>query len=371
MDRKKLKYWSEHPIIAEVVAAIIIYFLGFGSNEVVDRYFSADTVSTFIDTYLVETGYVDDSILSVESPNEQFQIIYNSFVQYEETIVQYEETIKDTMVTLGENQEEVSKMERAALLSELPYLADATVKSNSDKDKEIKGLNETINTLTTDNKNKQNEIDELKKRKEADLKQSHLIIDGELMNNGDSVPNAVAIVDGNNYYSESLLNTHLYPDSIPDKILYDMQENVVVFGNAKPEKVRFSWDDMVFDPDVDDVYKMGSGRSFDMAKNSYTEGLVLMRNDYFYAQLRGQYSKMTFTYGHVDNTEQSDLELKIYALDENGETYTRLLKTITLKGEMIPKDVEVPLGYVSAIKIVVSDGSKYPRFGLTNIHFYS
>ena len=58
-------------------------------------------------------------------------------------------------------------------------------------------------------------------------------------------------------------------------------------------------------------------------------------------------------------------------MDENGETYTTTLKTITLVGEMEPKNIEIPLSYASAIKIVVSNGDYSARYGLSNIYLYT
>lgn len=363
--------WSKNELMVAIIGAIVgaiasgvvTYFVTVitaSGNPMIERYFAIDTASTLIDSYLVDMGYVDDSILEVESLDQQFQIIYESFTEYDEAV-------QDALTKMGKDQEEVSKMERAALLSELPYLAEATVKNSSDKDKTIEKLNEDKNKLIEDNEKKQSKIDDYEKRKEAELLASYLIIDGELMNNGDSINNAVAKVDGNNYYAETFLNSFI----LWDQIKYDLQEKSVIVGSAKPEKVKFSWDAMVSDPHGPDPYIMGDSRTFSMAKNSYSEGIVLSPDDNFYVHLDGDYSKLTFTYGHVDGAAQDNLELTIFSLDENGETYTNVLKRITLAGEMRPKEIEVPLGYAEAIKLVVSGGYYQTLYGLTNIYFYS
>lgn len=367
MDKAKLINLTKNELFVAIAGAIvsgmITYFvtvLTASGNPMIERYFAIDTASTLIDNYLVDMDYVDPTILEVESLDQQFKTIHDSFAEYDNAV-------QEALVNMGQDQSTVSEMNRNTMLAQLPNLADGLYDKCDDKDRQIEQLNSRITALEQEKADLQKQVDDYKRRKEAELIGSKLIIDGELMNNGDSVNNAVARVEGNNFYSDSFLNTYI----LEEQIRYDLQENSVVVGNAKPEKVKFSWDDMVSGREGIDVYQMGGGSSFAMAKNSYTEGLVLSESDCCYVQLRGKYSKLKFTYGHVDDTERSDLELKIFAMDDNGETYTKLLKTISLKGEMNPKDVEVSLGYASAIKIVVSGGSWYPRFGLTDIYFYT
>lgn len=323
-----------------------------------------DTVSTFVDNYLVDTGYVDASVLEVESLDQKFQIIYESFAEYDEAV-------QDALVIMGKDQEEVSKMERAALLSELPYLADATVKDSSDKDKTIEKLNEDNDKLTEDNEKKQSKIEDYEKRKEAELIGSKLIVDGELMNNGELVSNAMVKVDGHYYYEETFIESYLRKEEIN----YDVQQQTIIVGDALPEKVKFAWDKMAFNPHGIDNYQLSDNSTFSMAKKNYSEGIVLSENDYFYVQLDGNYSKMSFTYGHVDDTNLGDLELTFFAVDDDNEAYHNVLKTITLPGEMTTKEIEVPIGYANTIKVVVSDGDDWDSdrasFGLTNIYLYS
>lgn len=367
MDKKKIKYLSEHPIIAEVVSGTILLivglFIGASNNPVIEHYFAADTASTFIDAYLVETGYVDESILEIESLDQQFRMIHDSFAEQDNAI-------QKALVNMGEDQEEISEMERAVLLSKLPNSAKILYEECSDKDELIKQKNKSIEQLNKDNTDLQKQVDDYKQRKEAELVDTGLIIDGELMNNGDSVKTAIAKVDGHNYYSESLLNTYI----VEEKISYDSQGKTVIVGSAKPEKVKFSWD-MVTNAEGVDVYQIGAGNSFVMDTKSFSEGIVLSGTDSFYVYLGGKYSKLSFLHGHIDNTLIADLKLTIYALDEKNEAYT-VLATVPLRGEMACDSVEIPLAYATKIKITVSGGrnydeSYYTKFGLTDIYFYS
>lgn len=370
MDKAKLINLTKNELFVAIAGAIvsgmITYFvtvLTASGNPMIERYFAIDTASTLIDNYLVDMDYVDPTILEVESLDQQFKIIHDSFAEYDNAV-------QEALVNMGQDQSTVSEMNRNTMLAQLPNLADGLYDKCDDKDTQIEQHNNRINELEAEIKSLKEQIVDYEQRKEAELLDTRLIIDGELMNNGDLVKTAVAMVDGHNYYSESLLNTYV----AEEQIKYDSQEKSIIVGNAKPEKVKFSWD-MVTNSDGVDVYQMGAGKTFVMDTNSYSEGMVLSGTDYFYAHLGGEYSKMSFSHGHIDNTLIADLKLTIYALDEKNEAYT-VLETITLRGEMACDDVEIPLAYATKIKIVVSGGrnydeSHYAKFGLTDIYFYS
>ena len=207
--------------------------------------------------------------------------------------------------------------------------------------------------MNSENKSLKEDNNRFSEQKTVELKEANLIIDGELMNSGDSIKNSVAIVDGNFYYSQSLLNTHIL--DVDKTLKYVDTENVLVVGKLKPEKTKLLWNDMVSDPKIADRYTLCGGRTFSMGKRTYGEGVILSDEDYMYIHLNKSYYALSFTYGHIDETSQGNLELTILAIDDNGETYTTTLKTITLSGEMEPKSIEIPLCYASAIKIIVSD----------------
>lgn len=345
----------------------IVSTVGFSyvtDNPILHDYISIDSVSYFVESYLVDTGFVDASVLEEESLDKKFQLISESFAQYEDSV-------ESAMVSLGENRENVGKMERTVLLSQLLSLAEGMADKCADKDAQIEQRNSRITELETANANLEKQVGNYKQRKEAELISSKLIVDGELLNNGELVGNAMAKVDGHYYFEETVIESYLRKEEIN----YDAQNQTIVVGDSVPEKVKFVWDKMAFNPHEIDNYTLSDNSTFSMATKTYSEGIVLSENDYFYVQLDGKYSKMSFTYGHVDNTNLGDLELKFFAVDENNEAYHNILKTITLPGEMTTNEIEVPLGYAKTIKVVVSDGDDWDSdrasFGLTNIYLYS
>lgn len=353
-----LRTLAEHPLLNSIVSALIgaaaTIIAVFISNAVmVHDYITFDSISTLLQNYLIGPGYVDKAILEESSVDKQFAMLQSSFDDYSSAI-------ESSLENLGISSESVSDMSTVEMLNKLPSLALITYNSNQSN-------SSVVSSLTADNAVLKEENDRLKSQKTVELIDANLIIDGELMNSGDSINYSVALIEGNAYYSQSLLNTYVLSETLK----YDTAENAVVVGNQKPEKVKLSWDSMVSDPHGVEVYSLGSGSTFAMGMTSYGEGIVLSDEDYFYVHLKNQYSKLSFTYGHVDNTSQGNLELTVLAMDENGETYTTALKTITLIGEMEPKNIEIPLSYTSAIKIVVSSGDYRARYGLSDIFLYS
>ena len=370
MDKAKLINLTKNELFVAIAGAIvsgiityIVTVLTASGNPMIERYFAIDTASTLIDSYLVDMDYVDSAILEEESLDQQFKIIHDSFAEYDNAV-------QEALVNMGQDQSAVSEMNRYTMLAQLPNAAEELYDKCDNKDKQIEQLNSRITALEKENMDLQNQVDDYKQRKEAELIASKLIVDGELMNNGEPINKAIAKVDGNYYYSQAFLNAHV----LSDQIYQDSQDDTIVVGNAKPEKVKFSWD-IVTNSDGVGVYTPGGGGSFVLDTKSYSEGLVLTGTDYFYAYLGGKYSKLTFTYGHVDNTCMYDLELTIFALDANNEEYT-LLKTIPLKATLACKDIEISLGYATKIKVVMSGWVNYDsqfatQYGLTDIYFYS
>lgn len=336
---KDKSIWHEHPIFSGLAGSVITLLAGLiGVNAKYNNYIPFDNISLLINNYLVTSNYVDEKILDLESPNEQFKMIEDTFKGMNDN---YSSDISNSK---SENQR----------LNNL-----------------IESLNSNAEDLKTNNIALSERIKELEQQETVELKESNLIIDGELMNAGDSINNSVAVINGNNYYSQSFLNTYILEND--NHIKYDPSENSVVLGNQKPERIKLNWDEMVTDVKDVNYYSLGNSDTFSMGTNVYNEGCVVKRNTNFYIHLKNKYSKMAFTYGHVDNTSRGNLELTIFALDENKETYTTVIKTITLSGEMEPKETgEIPLSYASAIKIVVSASGDFDaRYGLSNIYFYS
>lgn len=353
--KNKFTNWRHilaHPLVVAIVSAAITAFIT--NLTVAKEYISFNSVNTLLEKYFVESGYVDKTILDYDTADKQFEMI-------EGVLEDYSSSTQAALENLGLSSDKVSGMSHSNQREKLPSLALETYNDNQNYIKKNQDL-------TDSNIELKKQLKEYSDRESVEVVESNLVIDGELMNTGDAIKNAVAIVDGNAYYSQSMLNTYILNDSIK----YDKSENSVVYGNLKPEKTKFSWDTMVSDAHGDvEVYTLGSNEMFPMGISGHEEGLVLTSNDYFYIHLRKEYSKLSFTYGHVDNTSQGNLELTILAIDDNGETYTTILRKLILAGEMVPKTVEIPLNYASAIKLVVSDGDNDARYGLANIYLYS
>jgi hypothetical protein len=107
-----------------------------------------------------------------------------------------------------------------------------------------------------------------------------------------------------------------------------------------------------------------ASRHFSMMGVKYTNGIRLSGwfGDHNYAlyNTNGQYSKMTITYGHVDNESTSAGTLYIYA---DGQS----IKEIPMKGDMLTQTVTIPLNDALQVKFQVDTGESNGTYGIANV----
>ena len=65
------------------VCAGALGYRGYADNVLYHDVISLDSISTIIDTYLVDTGLVDDSILELETPQEQVEMLGDQITELE------------------------------------------------------------------------------------------------------------------------------------------------------------------------------------------------------------------------------------------------------------------------------------------------
>ena len=203
------------------------------------------------------------------------------------------------------------------------------------------------------------QIADLKQRPSAEVLQTGLIIDGE--NIADTLSGGVAQIDGNAYYAESMLETYF----LDQDLRYDPDGNHIVYGNEKPEKVRFA-KGMV--SNEDNIYSYNA--TFSMATDEYSNGIrsaSSWASGFMQIVLKEQYSKCSFTIGHVDGADMEEATVVFYGKDEYGE-FTVELATIHLSPSMSPQSYEVPLNYRSDVEVWMSSTFRY--YGLTDFYFY-
>lgn len=113
-----------------------------------------------------------------------------------------------------------------------------------------------------------------------------------------------------------------------------------------------------------DEYLQQNGKSFSMAGEKYSNGLVLnYTGDYALFNLNSKYSTIECTVGHTGDNQ----EAKSVAFIVDGRT----VKEIVLEAEALPKTVSIPVNYGLQLKIIRTeneDGGYYSNsVGIGNI----
>lgn len=348
---------QEHSKVREIVVGIVSTAVGAAigavitavitNNIMVTDYISLNSLDNLVNTYFVQTGLVDKSVIGLEA-DEQIASIARAMTDQNMDASESGDVLAYVTEQLGIDVESDSLKDSLTAISEA---VSALQNERDSLQEEGDSLNEQLESVSAEN-------EELRNRSTADILQTGLIIDGE--NITDALSSGVALIDGNAYYSEFMLETYL----LDADLRYDSAGNNIVYGNEKPEKVRFAPGMIVNDNNL--LYNA----TFTMATDEYSNGIrgnSYYSDSYMQIRLKEQYSKCTFTVGHIDQASMNDGTIVFYARDEYGE-FTVELKTIHLSGSMNPESYEIPLNYASDVKVVLNFGNHY---GIINFYFYS
>lgn len=353
-NNNEKSFIEKHQLLSGLVGAIlscIITLIG-GSVFVSKNYVSADSFDVLMNTYFVTPGLVSKEVIGSE-PNEQFQIIADTMSTNKIELENYKNILTDIIIGIGMDESALETITAESVLNEMSTHEDQLQRNIAELSKQIDSLKSDIVSLQNENK-------ELHSQTVAKIQAATLIVDGEQID--ENIPNSVADVDGHLYYSESLLNTFL-----SEPISFDFSKSTVFFGTERAEKIVFPAS-MITQSDFA-VYAVGSGNSFVMGTDTYDNGFVKRygNSKRLYANLKGKYSKMSFTVGHIDGTASENVTLYIYA--KNGNDKYRLLKTYELTYEMFPEEKTVELNYADGLQIVI-EGSYSAEYALADIYLY-
>ena len=361
----------KHPLFVAGVSGAATWAATFFCSPYyqIDHYIQVDDLNSYIETSLVKTGYVDSSVLELETYGEKIDAIKQSFDDYSDTV-------ETSLLALGVDEDTLSGLSDEQRMITLTDSAEDMYASLIEAQGDADDLNGTIEGLEAEIADLEAEITEWEEQVSSltnqiegqtvvEISDAVLVVDGETMNDGNQISNAVVGVDGNYYYSASLLSSYLLSKSLT----FDENAQNIVYGKASPEKVKFSWD-MVSNSDGVSYNSLESD-TFYMSTIGYDEGIVFNNSDaYFYVYTGGEYSTLTFTCGHVDGSSLVDGSITFYRVSEDGLSYEKI-EEITLTGEMNPKDYEVNLNYVNSIKVVISGIDYRTKYGMANIYFLS
>lgn len=140
-------------------------------------------------------------------------------------------------------------------------------------------------------------------------------------------------------------------------------------GNTKSV---YLWDNMVasgtylmdvcppYELDCTTEYSSSKGNTFKMSGGKYSNGLVLHYGDHSNAlfNLNSRFSTLECTVGHVDGDNYAN----------NSVTFLvdgKVVKTVELEAECLPKTVSIPLSYGLQLKII--GGEDWDDIGIGNM----
>ncbi len=339
----KVKKITENPSFAAVAGVIVGLILGTASGTI--QYHDAVTynnISSYIESLMVSPGLIDKEILSLETPFNQISVIADTMNSQQTSHNELINQIRNFLISAGENKSLVATYTDDQLLTALKETA------------------KTVLTLKDNTENLETELNKLKEQKNAILSNPELRILGENINS--TTKDYMATIDGHRYYSEELLNTFL-----SESLLYN--GTTIVYGKESPDRINVISSDLLYDN-----YGFGlvNGDShFTMANQDYYYGIVFGNNDggTIYISSSGDYSFLSFTLGHVDETILRNRTLKISYRDDNGKFIET--KLIDLYGDMEIEEFYIPIYNTRTVKLEISgDGTimRASTYGLANIY---
>ncbi|MBQ7431944.1 MAG: hypothetical protein IJV50_00520 [Lachnospiraceae bacterium] len=357
---------QKNSIVKDIIVAVISAVAGAvvgavaTNNLMVTDYISLNSLGTLLNTHFVQAGLVDDSVLELDA-NEQMEYIAKAMADQKKEEIDSKEVLQQLSDQLGLDVEE------ADFLTSLQSISEEVTTLQNEKS-ELESYRDNAEAEKADLKQqiaeKDAQIADLKQRPSAEVLQTGLIIDGE--NIADILSGGVAQIDGNSYYAESMLETYF----LDQDLRYDPDGNHIVYGNEKPEKVRFSKDYMKSnDSNID------YNTTIYMDAEKYSDSMKIGYYDtYLQISLKKQYSKCKFTVGHIDNESMRNGTMTIYTRSNDESGFDHVVKTIPLSGTMAPVTYEIQLDYASGMYIkyepdVKNNGNNY-NYGITDFYFY-
>lgn len=342
--KKALEFIQTHGLLSGLIGSLLTVIVSLTTIPVVlaTNYVSIDSFDVLIDKYFVKTGLVSEDIFALE-PDKQFELVSNSYSDIKSELNKCGDELADILTISGKDTSTLKNMSNEDMLLVI-------------KDQIRNSANQlgTIETL-------QNRIKELEAQTTAEIIATSLVVDGEQIDT--NIPNSVANIDGHFFYSETLLNSFL-----EDVVSVDLDKLTVFYGDQRAEKVVFQ-PDMVTDMGGFATYAVGSGSSFRMGTDTYDNGFVQYngRRSYFYANLKGKYSKMSFVIGHIDGSSLDNATIYIYT--KNGNEQYRLLKSFDLTSDMFPEEKPIEVNHADGIQIVI-EGGYYANYAIADIYLY-
>ena len=191
-----------------------------------------------------------------------------------------------------------------------------------------------------------------------------IIIDG-VESNADS-SDSVAVINEKNDFSESTLSTLLSKKAFT----LDLSNEKLYVGNKKVESTKLL--DICPEPIKSNDSVTTIVDEISMGRDKYYEGFEIeasyYNDTYAVFNIKGDYKKLKFKVGHIDDSDMIDATVKIFLSDQNGKINKSPNKVINIKPDELPQNMEVGLNYTKEIKFEVSAENGNPDIGFVNLY---
>lgn len=239
------------------------------------------------------------------------------------------------------------------------------VDENMSYEQAIQAIREESEKLKNENEDFKEKMSDIPN---IELKSTDIIING--LKTQENVNKAVAVIDGNNYYSESIINQVL-----DNKFIYDVGENTLFYNTSgenivSETKIELLDTNVLYDGTCYEKILPSDGKDFSIGSKSYNKGFIIYDDHtlfgdgdgYALFDLQGEYSKIAFDVGRTNEYEKQDVTLKVYLDNKYVEEYS-------LNAESPAVYIEINLNYANHMKLQITGGSRV-KYGFANAILY-
>lgn len=331
MSDKGIYRFTNNATVAAVIGALVGGVLGYVAKDIqVHDAVTYNNITSYIESMLVDPGYVSEEVLKKETPFDQIEFIGQDVSgKLKESKSEREKmagSVRSFLVDSGEDVDSVEKMDDDKLRQEL-----------SKKSSEFKTTKSELEKAEEKNR-------EYEKLTLAELKTPEAVIDGEQYSN--PVQGYQAVINGHNYYADEFLNSFLEFDLV-------CEDNTLYYHKGALERVRVI-DSMYYDQDGY-INVLSGDEIYTMELEEYRDGLKINydwssdSNGEIKISCRKEYSSIEFKAGHIDNGDGSDKDITILYQDDEGKYVSS--QKIHCTGDMPVKTYTIPIYNTQTVKI--------------------
>lgn len=338
--------FTNNASVAALIGVIAGGLVGYIAKDMqVHDVVTYNNISSYIESLLVDPGYVSEEVLEKESPFAQLEFVGQDIsgklkeANSKSNIMIG--SVQSFLVETGEDADSVGKMDIGEL------------------EKELKKKSSSYKTLQSKLETSEERNKEYEKLTLAELRTPSATISGEQYSN--PIQDYQAVINGHNYYLEEFLNSFLDYDLVSE-------EGTLYYHKGVPDRVKVT-EDMFYDQSGymgvltgDEIYTM--------ELEEYRDGLKFKHYDYAncYGEIKlsckKKYSAIEFKIGHIDNGNGSNKDVVVYYQNDDGNFVSS--EKIQCTGDMPVKSYKVSIYNTKTVKITSVGHGEYL---LTDMYF--